>query len=176
MNPLLYILITVILISVSGILLAPKTNNILFAWLWFNVFIAIYEFYIVWKRNEMVMYKDIGENMDFWNTSSTDYFWRDAWGEYSYNSDRRYLEPTDFVYWIEFGNAIIVLLLWMAFISNNMLLVKVLLVIQAYHCGIYFLSWYYTYGNTRFSNLQEIYLGISALWIICPVALLFILK
>ena len=176
MYPLLYILITVIIITLSGFLLAPSTNKLLFAWLWFNIFIDILVLYVIWNKNTMYLYKEKCDTMDFWNTPVSDDFMKDLYGEYSCKCDHNYLEPSNFVYPIEFINAMLVILLWIAYVFNNIFIVKILLLIQAYHCCLYFIHRYYYHGFKRVSNLEEIYLGISALWIICPLALLFILK
>lgn len=143
------------------------------AWLWFNVFIAVYEVYIVWNRAQ------VGARacpVDFWTTPKPlGAFWMDAWREYSCQSDRRYLDPRDFVFWIEFGNVLWVVLLAAALVSANSvgsakpLWIGVVLILQAYHCLIYFITLYHSQKYTFLNPFKAwFYLAISALWIIIP--------
>lgn len=134
----------------------------LFGWLWFNLFIAVYEVYIVWKRADL---QRLG-CLDFWGETGYKDFWLKAWAEYACQADRRYLRPSDFVFWIEFGNAVWVVLLWIAFLARRWYWVGILLLIQAYHCVLYFLTW--AHSNVFLTGKGVAYLGLSALWIILP--------
>jgi hypothetical protein len=177
-------------IVVSGVMAADLLSALvveapwLFAWLWFNLFIAVYEFYVVaqWrylKHCPRDFWKEPVEN-DSAESEKYGGFWLKAWAEYACEADRRYLADTsgrpNFVYWIEFGNAIWVVLLWIAFLMQQWSLVGILLILQAYHCGIYFLSWAYdrrAYGEgfKGLSYKAYAYLALSALWIVIPVLL-----
>lgn len=139
------------------------------AWLWFNLFIAVYEIYIVWNRTT------VGARAcppAFWTTprGENGEFWMDAWREYSCQSDRRYLDPHDFVFWIEFGNVIWVILLAAALATGKALWIGIVLILQAYHCLIYFITLYHSQKYTFIHPFKAwTYLTISALWIIIPI-------
>lgn len=167
MYPLTYLGIVGFVILLSGSLLYRGVRPFLFTWLWFNLFIAIYEIYIVAQKDKFTPKQCPN---DFWNEPVQDGFWLKAWHEYSCFSDRRYLSPSDFVFWIEFGNAVLVILLWMAYLLNQTTLLTILLILQAYHCGIYFLS---LIQSKKYVQIlpwkRNLYLGISSLWIIVPI-------
>jgi len=172
MYPLTYLSLVGIIIILSGVIVYPSTSPLLFAWLWFNLFIMIYEFYVVAQKDKFNPSKCPN---DFWNEPVQDGFWLKAWHEYSCFSDRRYLSPTDFVFWIEFGNAIIVIFLWLAYLFQIPILIQMLLIIQAYHCGIYFLSLIQSKKYIqKVPWKRNLYLGISSLWIIIPIFCLII--
>jgi hypothetical protein len=172
MYPLTYLGGVGLVLLVSGILLYPGTQALLFAWLWFNLFIAIYEVYIVAQKDK---FNPKQCPKDFWKEHVQDGFWLKAWHEYSCFSDRRYLSPMDFVFWIEFGNAILVILLWLAYLFHQPTLLMILLIIQAYHCSIYFLSLVQSKKyDQKVPWKRNLYLGISSLWIIIPLLCLIV--
>jgi hypothetical protein len=176
--PFSYILLYVFIIIVSGFVsfkfFAPfTTSHALFAWLWFNVFIAIYEFYIVYQRKTLAT---MTCQTSFWNTpiSQHENLWLRAWHEYTCYSDTRYMEPNNPVFLIEAMNAVIVVLLWIAFLFKSIICIYVLLVLQTLCCVLYFITLYTSRKtNTEHPRKALIYLSISSLWIIVPVALLF---
>jgi hypothetical protein len=170
MYPLIYLSLIGLIIVLSGILVYPGTSPLLFAWLWFNLFIAIYEFYVVAQKDKFNP-KECPK--DFWKEPVQEGFWLKAWHEYSCFSDRRYLSPTDFVFWIEFGNAILVILLGIVYLFQIPVLLQHLLILQAYHCGIYFLSLIQSKKyEQKVPWKRNLYLSISSLWIIVPLILL----
>lgn len=170
MNPILYLSLVGVAILVSGIPFYSGTNALLFSWLWFNLFIAIYEFYIVANKDR---FNPSQCPVDFWREPVQEDFWLKAWHEYSCFSDRRYLTPSDFVFWIEFGNAVLVVLLWLAYLLNQWVLVSILLILQAYHCSIYFISLVHSKNYTEKEPWKlRFYLTISSLWIIVPIWIL----
>jgi hypothetical protein len=147
------------------------------AWLVFNVAIAVYEVYIVMERRALKSREPGCASRPFPSLSPS--FWMDAWGEYACHADRRYFDEHQFVHWIEFGNAVIVAGMWWAYLMRERVLLKVLLIVQAYHCGIYFLSLLH-YMITResvtaFSPPKRItYLLLSAAWVVVPLSLVYI--
>ena len=168
--PLPYILLWVIGIIVSTWALTTTMPSVVYpwvlAWLWFNVFIAIYEVYIVWNR---ALFHPSKCPVDFWGTTIRQDLWMNAWHEYSCQSDRRYLDPSDFVFWIEFGNVVWVILLAAALWSGKALWIGVVLILQAYHCFLYFITLYHSKKYTFINPIKAwVYLCISALWIIIP--------
>jgi hypothetical protein len=165
LNPVVYIGIVCILIVLTGAGLGMIQSPVLLWW-WFNVFIAVYELYIVKKRHTLLA-KDCPK--DFWAEAVGPGFWKRAWLEYTCQSDRRYLDPNDAVYLIEFGNVIWVILLGVALAAGNPMGIAVVLLGQAYHCGVYFVSLIHS-GNIHWARPEKTigYLGISALWIIIP--------
>lgn len=171
--PLLILGITGIMILLSGWLVYASWTTVpplLFGWLWFNLWIAIYEMYIVYCRKQLTKEKC---QPGFWSKmNSFQIFWKDAWNEYTCFSDTRYLEPYDFVFVIELINAILVLMMWFLLITKQMKGIYLLLLIQAYHCGIYFISLWYSQKINRLVPWKTwLYLWISALWILIPLML-----
>ena len=171
LSPFLILIITGIFIILSGLLVYASWTTVhpfLFGWLWFNLWIAIYEMYIVYRRKQLT---DEKCQPGFWSKSSSPWtFWKDAWNEYTCFSDTRYLDPNDFVFVIELINAILVLMMWFLFITNQINSIYPLLILQAYHCGIYFVSlWYSKKINSMYPIKLYSYLLISALWIIIPI-------
>lgn len=176
--------VSFILLSGYTIVIASKTSQkyvALFAWIWFNVFIAIYETYVViFSRSKLPAQLHKCEERPFWSGNSRkNEVLLNAWVDYACHADRRYFETSNFVHWVEFGNALIVLLLVLAFIGKVMWLVYLLLLVQAYHCFIYFLSLIHYQSNegkrvnVNVNRYKEvIYLLISALWVIIPIALI----
>jgi len=151
-----------------------RINPWLYAWLWFNVWIAIYEIYIVFHRKELTREKC---RPGFWQREAGSYwgFWKDAWNEYTCYADERYLEPDNFVFLIEFINAVLIVCLWVALMAQSSAWVYILLLIQAYHCGIYFISLLHSlqHINTEYPIKTTAYLLISALWLFVPLVLFF---
>lgn len=150
--------------------MTPTIHIGLFAWLWFNLWIAIYEIYIVYQRKQLTKDKC---QPGFWKKEhNIGTFWKDAWNEYTCYSDMRYLNPNDFVFIIELINAILILMMWILLAFNNIAWIYIILIIQAYHCGIYFISlWHSKKINTDYTWKWIVYLCISALWIILPIYL-----
>ncbi len=172
MQPLYLLSLTLLSLLISGMTLYSylfsNISGVLFAWLWFNLWIAIYEIYIVYQRKTLTKEKC---HPGFWSKDTTwNTFWKDAWNEYTCYSDTRYLNPNDFVFIIELINAILVILLWFALASSNPAWIYILLLIQAYHCCIYFISlWHNQKINHAYPIKLYGYLAISALWIIIPI-------
>ena len=171
--PLLILGITGFVIFISGWLVYASWTTIhplLFAWLWFNLWIAIYEMYIVYKRKQLTKEKC---KPGFWSRSNSfNTFWKDAWNEYTCFSDTRYLDSYDFVFVIELINAILVLMMWFLLFMNLPAFIYILLILQAYHCGIYFVSLWYSQKINRQAPLKLVsYLLISALWFLIPIYL-----
>lgn len=174
MNPFVYLIGVIIALILSGYALSAvltiKIYPVLFAWLWFNFWIAIYEIYIVYNRRQLI--PGLCDE-DFWKRDTTNArFWKEAWNEYACVADARYLTPHDFVFVIEAINALLIALLIVAvYLQANNIVIGPLLLLQAYHCAIYFASWAHSGGASAGANgaKSAIYLGISAAWIIVPV-------
>jgi hypothetical protein len=167
MTPVYYLLNIIIFIIVSGysvIKLFNISNILLFAWLWFNLFIAIYEIYIVYHRNK---FNKVNCPTHYWKNTIKDTFWLDTWHEYTCNSDKRYLTPSSYVFHIELLNAILVILLWLCYIIHFVPGMLFLLIMQGYVCFIYFIT---LKNNILYHHTYKllIYLFISSWWIIVP--------
>ena len=174
LSPFLILSLTGILIILSGWMAYASWTSVhplLFGWLWFNLWIAIYEMYIVYRRKQLT---DEKCQPGFWSKdSSPSTFWKDAWNEYTCFSDTRYLDSNDFVFVIELINAILVLMMWFLVMTKQIGGVYVLLLLQAYHCGIYFISlWYSKNINIIYPIKFYGYLAISLLWIVIPIYIL----
>ena len=173
MNPWIVFITACVGMIISGIGMAPYVpiSPWVFGWLWFNVWIAIYEIYIVVYRSELTEKKC---EPGFWSReTSFRSFWKDAWNEYTCYADERYLNPNDFVFLLEFMNALLILGLIVAVYFNLPGWIPMILLLQAYHCGIYFISLVHSKKtNTQHPLKTLIYLSISALWFIVPLSLL----
>jgi hypothetical protein len=170
-NPFIHVGLVVAAISLSGLLAAAAVGTVLnpwvFGWLWFNLFIVVYEIYIVFYRRAHFDAEKCPR--DFWKEPVGRDFWFKAWQEYTCFSDRRYLEAGDFVFWLEFGNVVIVALLAMAYVANSGRMMMVVLFVQAYHALIYFLTLYHSKKYSWMHPTKAVaYLFISAVWIIIP--------
>ena len=181
MSPFLYLLLTAIIIILTGYAVwrasnfsatMPVAPMLLFAWLWFNLFIAAYEFYIVYKRRSLAEQEC---PRDFWGTpTSADAadFWLRAWLEYTCYSDTRYLDPNDTVFYIEGLNAILVVLMWGALLTGSYPLLMYLLILQAANCVFYFVSLYKSGKiNAASPTKLTLYLLMSSLWVFAPLYL-----
>lgn len=188
MVALLYVLGTVIFIVVSGVVAyrslgkRTKIHPLLFGWIWFNIWIAVYETYIVIYRSRMRQYEDSCEQKRFWSQArdgGEGSFWLRAWAEYACFADKRYFDPNNLVFWIELGNAIIVVVLILLLIMGWNTALLYMLVIQAYHCFIYFLTWWKEgrTGNISVEGEKKyIYLLLSAVWLVVPVILVLMIQ
>jgi uncharacterized membrane protein YuzA (DUF378 family) len=162
---------------IVGLIIKPS-HALLFAWIWFNLFIALYETYVFIKRKELEAKKMDCNKTNFWKEPVSDSFWLDAWAEYACVADERYFNPLDFVYWIEIGNAVLVVLMLFTAVLGWTNALYVLVALQAYHCFMYFATFVHEKRNhisTFWKDAElksSIYLGISALWIIIPVFIL----
>lgn len=176
MNPFVILSGAIVLLVVSGYAIAINTaiNPFLFAWLWFNLWIAVYEIYIIYNKRKLSAAVCV-DHRDFWTRdSSPTRFWKEAWNEYACVVDRRYLDPHDFVFIIEAINAILVIALLIAvYTGSKPVIIAAILLLQAYHCGIYFASWAASVDMPiELTFKPVIYLLISALWIFVPVYIL----
>jgi hypothetical protein len=179
MLPVAYIGIHAILVLLSGLVLFGYAPSLalspgLFAWLWFNLFVAMYEAYVVSKRYSMAQQKC---PHDFWGTRVPDSagdFWIQAWLEYTCYSDTRYLDPKDTVFYIEGLNAVLVVLMWMAALAGAHPLLMYLLILQAANCLFYFVSLYKS-GKISTSSMPKLvlYLLLSSLWFVVPLYLVY---
>lgn len=181
------IIFTIISIYISGSLLwkynkyINSINPILFGWIWFNIWIGLYETYMVINRTRLATYNENCDKKTFWSEDNRDKsrpFWLDAWSDYACYADDRYYKPNQLVHWIELGNAIIVAILIICILAGFNKMLIVILVIQAYHCFIYFLTlWHYRLENkNKNTNYKTIlYLILSAIWIIIPIIIIGLL-
>ena len=70
LSPFLILTLTGVIIIVSGSFVYTswtKVSPLLFGWLWFNLWIAIYEMYIVYRRKQLTREKC---QPGFWSQSS----------------------------------------------------------------------------------------------------------
>lgn len=177
MLPHTYIAIWALAIAASGALahklFAGSVAPAVFAWLWFNLFIAIYEAYVVARRRSFSRSECPS---GFWKEPVRDGFWLRAWHEYTCYSDTRYLDPGDPVFIIEGLNAAIVALMWVALLLKAQAAIVPLLLLQALNCVAYFVTLYKSEKTTTSHRLKAAsYLLVSSLWIIVPLLLLLLL-
>ncbi len=173
MIPLQILSLVTLGITLSGIIAGQalhvsKESTLLFGWLWFNLFIAVYEFYIVYNRHKFHPDKCPA---NYWQEKVRGDFWLNTWHEYTCQSDLRYLNPISYVFSIELTNAILVVLLWIAFLALQTKTVSTLLWSQLIVCTLYFAS---LARNIKkpVSAKTIIYLFISSWWILVPLIIL----
>ncbi len=172
MFPFTFLLVHAATILVTGYVaytssIFPKISLIIFCWLWFNIFIAMYEFYVIYNRR---YFASLTCPSDFWKEPINNNFWLKAWHEYTCYSDTRYLNPSDTVFLVEGLNGVLVVLQWIAFLSGSYSILMYLLILQAANCLFYFVSLY----KSRKTNVSSpfkamIYLMISSLWLVVPI-------
>lgn len=176
MFPLTYLLLHIILIFLTGVIAYVSSifaglPIVLFVWLWFNLFIALYEFYIVYNRKH---FDHMSCPKDFWQEEVENGFWFRSWLEYTCYSDTRYLDPQDPVFFVEALNGIIVILMLIAALFGAYNTVLYLLILQAANCIFYFVSLYKSKKtNWKYPYKTTGYLLISSLWIFVPLYILF---
>lgn len=139
------------------------SNSLLDTWIFFNIFISIYEMYIIIVRKKLTQ-DDCRDN--FWTEKNDGQIFRKAWNEYACVTDKRYFSPNSYVFLFEFINVIITIFLFLNRDKKDN--IKKLLLLQFINASIYFTT--LTAENKRFGH---IYRSISALWLICPVLLIF---
>ena len=173
MLPLAYLTIWAVIVISSGLAayqpLAGSIHPAVFAWLWFNLFIAAYEAHVVILRKK---FSKTGCPGNFWKEPVQDGFWLKAWHEYTCYSDTRYLDYNDPVFVIEGLNAAIVLVMWIALLFGAYTIIMPLLLLQALNCILYFVTLYKSGKTTKSHKVKAIsYLLMSSLWIIVPLVL-----
>ena len=143
-------------------------NVLLFHWIIFGIYIFFYVGTIIVNRTEIKKKKD----NNFWTKQYTPFskqFWIDTYIEYAEYTDNRYFNELSGVYFIEFLNIIISMIMGILILSNKLnkikSLIKFLLLSQVIICLIYFLS---IEMNPFVSLRGTIYAGISFLWILIP--------
>lgn len=177
MLPLLYLTIWAVIVISSGMAayqpLAGSLSPTVFAWLWFNLFIAAYEAHVVIMRKK---FSKSGCPSNFWKEPVQDGFWLTAWHEYTCYSDTRYLDYNDPVFVIEGLNAFIVLMMWLALYFRAYTIIIPLLLLQALNCVLYFVTLYKSGKINKSHKLKTIlYLLMSSTWIIIPLVLAMVL-
>ncbi len=148
-----------------------KKNKLLSFWIAFSIFTIIYVSYMLINKNHLVHYSCTNK---YWNRK--DYklngvFFLDTYGEYKCGCDLRYNNPTSIVYYNELINILISSAL--IFTVNNTYVFRQLLKAQALNTFVYFAT-LKDYSNMKYR--KSIYLGISSLYTIIPIILLYQLK
>ena len=141
-------------------------NPLMVDWILWGLFIFVYSGIVIMNK------KIVKPIYNFWQTDYTPFskaLFIDTYREYAQRVDARYFNQHNFVYLIESTNVIISLLLVYALIKRKMNLIMQLLFVQMVCCMIFFIS----AEKILFYDLQSnIYLLISAIWIIIPMILL----
>ena len=142
--------------------------NILKWWLVFNVFISLYEIYIINTRNVVKPYYCL---KNFWTTplkfKEIDRL-QAYWIEYACKVDNRYFNSNSYVYWFEALN-VVTTILAIIFYNYNSQYVMYAIFLQMLNCCAYF----YTIPQQKYDYIDIVYLSISAIWILIPLYLLY---
>jgi hypothetical protein len=157
---------TVILYSLLILLfLCYISKSLLLGWIYFNIFISIYELYIIYNRKDL---RESNCDDDFWDRDNNGEIWKKSWEEYACKTDKRYFNKNNYVFLLEFINVLLTIGLLYA-ISYKKNLIKTLLLLQFLNAVVYFT----TLTAENHGGKGHIYRGISALWLIVPVLLLY---
>ena len=143
--------------------------NILKGWLIFNVFISLYEIYIIKTRHVIKKYYCV---RNFWRTPLKFSKHIDRlqayWIEYACKVDNRYFNSDSYVYWFEANNVITTVLAIILYYNSSSYLVYAI-VLQMLNCCMYF----YTIPSQKYDYIDILYLGISAVWIVLPLYIIY---
>lgn len=143
------------------IVIFVASKSLLHSWIYFNIFISLYEMYIILTR------KKLNKNNcsdGFWNEEDDGVLFHKAWQEYACKTDERYFDKSNYVFIFEFINVVLTLLMLV-----NMKYVRPLLLLQLLNCSVYFTT--LTSDNNTY--LGHTYRAISALWLVVPAILLY---
>jgi hypothetical protein len=145
-----------------------KINMIILKWwLIFNVFISLYEIYII-KTREIVKDKYCVKN--FWTVP---FKFKDInrlqayWIEYACKVDNRYFNKNSYVYYFEAINVITTVAAIILYFYN-LDYISFPIFFQMINCCMYF----YTIPSQKYDYIDIVYLSISALWILIPLYIL----
>lgn len=156
-------------------------------WATVNGLIGIWEVYAFLNKNKLTL-----ETVTLWEKIekgqiTISNFWLEAWSEYC-KVDARYI-TAHYVWGFELLNCFLGFGFILALLINSILAVKIILVLQIVNCVSYFLTLGYSYllteeQKTEYSTnqvnyskwLYPIYYLISAIWIIVPSYLLYLLS
>lgn len=141
--------------------------NILKWWLIFNVFISLYEIYIIKTRHAI---KDKYCIKNFWTVPFT---YKDIdrlqayWIEYACKVDNRYFKSSSYVYYFEAINVVTTIVAIILYYYNPKY-ISIPILFQMLNCFMYF----YTIPKQKYEYIDIIYLAISSLWIFVPLYIL----
>jgi hypothetical protein len=153
-------------------------------WALLNANIGIWEVYAFWNRSKLTL-----ESVTLWEKIkqgkiSFSNFWLEAWSEYC-KVDARYI-TAHYVWVFELLNCFLAFGFILALLINSILAVKIILTVQIINCLCYFLTLGYSFARTKEQRpeysignhnywMYPVYYLISAIWIIVPSYLLYIL-
>jgi hypothetical protein len=139
-------------------------KSALCTWFLFNVFISIYEVYIIYNRNKLTTQEC---SDDFWDKESNPKtMFKDYWNEYSCKTDDRYFNNKNYVFYMEALNIVFTILLGYAMVYKKKL-IKSILILQFINAVVYF-------STLKSVDLKDsVYRSISCLWLVIPVILIY---
>ncbi len=153
------------------------TSVLLFLWIVLNVFISIYELYIIAIRKNLTPTC----KSNFWSTpiDPNSNFFKAAWEEYACKVDNRYFDPVNFVFCFEFLNVIFTFVLVYLLLNKNWSHIRTVLLLQFVNAVCYFVTidnlGVQNGKNSHHAGLKIMYKSISALWLVVPALLLLLL-
>jgi hypothetical protein len=157
--------------------------SLLVGWCIFNIFIGIWEVYVFYNRDKLVLEKE-----SFWTKLADgkitfSNFWLESWNEYC-KADSRYIFK-QYVWVFELLNAVFAVLLAIVIVmyGSNKKLVKLLIGLTLINCIVYFASLAFEFFQNNIIKhniiqyttlkLRIAYYLISSMWIIMPLILLY---
>jgi hypothetical protein len=159
--------------------------SICLVWFWaiFNILIGIYEFYSYKNRDKIKL-----DNSSIWdrkikNNDDDDdnkcNIFIESWNEYCKVDSRYIIKP--YVWIFELLNLGLAALFIIFLITNQIVFVKLILILQIINCSIYFITLLleFMYNNLFVKNIKTyakawmfpVYYGISSIWIVLPLYL-----
>ena len=159
--------------------------SICLVWFWaiFNILIGIYEFYSYKNRDKIKL-----DNSSIWdrkikNNDDDDdnkcNIFIESWNEYCKVDSRYIIKP--YVWIFELLNLGLAALFIIFLITNQIVFVKLILILQIINCSIYFITLLleFMYNDVFVNNIKTyaknwmfpIYYGISSIWIVLPLYL-----
>ena len=152
-------------------------------WFWaiFNILIGIYEFYSYRNRDKLKL-----DNSSIWDKNVKDLNGADnndifieSWNEYCKVDSRYIIKP--YVWFFELLNLGLATLFIIFLITNQIMFVKLILILQIISCSLYFITliFEFIYNDVFIKNIKTyaknwmfpVYYGISSIWIILPLYL-----
>ena len=155
-------------------------NNLFVFWAIFNLFTGIWEIYAFTNRNKLLLNSESIWDKFNNGTVTIKSFWIDAWIEYC-KVDSRYIKqysPLEYVWGFELFNALIAILFVFFLITQNMKMLKLILLLSIINCICYFLTLIIEIYKNKIiqDNIKQYasrwmiptYYFISSIWIIIP--------
>lgn len=186
---LIFILTTFFLLKISKIKI-EGLDIFIFYWFIFEILIAIFEFLLFIKekkiceknkKKEIKKENILNENIEFKKSFDEDY-WIDLWREYGNHCDKRYVEPRNFIHWIELLHGLSSLpflffiykyIAGISFTKTDAIMMIIIGLMHSWGTILYLITLYYNIKNnatdTKLSLKFFLYKSLNYIWILMPI-------